>query len=365
MKLFQTKRRGVPIWTLIALAIALLSAIVYLAALNSREISDWVNSTLSVFIRRIGAYATYVFPFSVFELMLISLVPSVIILIVVLVRRTESVRDRIRSVFYLIGIISLLFTSYVYTLGIGYHTTPLSDRMGIEDKCDITTEQIYDTARIVRDELNAIAGRLTRDGVTVMPYDIDELNRRIVSAYDVFVEEYPVLTNYSSRAKPIVFSSVMSDLRITGIYSFFTGEANVNYGVYPDFVLPFTVAHEFAHQRGVCRENEANFVAFLVCISSDDDFIKYSGYLNLYQYLASAAYSADKEAYPELASGLSEIARADLRRYNEVYKEHEDSLLGEINEKINDFYLKANGTQGTVTYGYVVRLAVSYYNSEK
>ena len=45
--------------------------------------------------------------------------------------------------------------------------------------------------------------------------------------------------------------------------------------------------------------------------------------------------------------------------------EAETSSLGELNEKINDFYLKANGTQGTVTYGYVVRLAVSYYNSEK
>ena len=54
-----------------------------------------------------------------------------------------------------------------------------------------------------------------------------------------------------------------------------------------------------------------------------------------------------------------------MRAANAVYKEHEDSVLGRINEKLNDAYLKANGTEGIVTYGYVTRLAVGYYQSEK
>ena len=365
MKAFFQKNRSVPIWASVSIIVALISAVVYAIAINSRAVADYINGTLSVFIRRIGSYITYIFPFSVFELILICLVPIIIALTVVFVKRADNRKSRIRTIFSLVALVSLLLTSYVYTLGIGYHTTPVSRRMGIEDSPDITKEQIYSTAWIVQSQVNIISDRLGADGVTVMPYGIDELSDKIVAAYDVFLEEYPILTNFTSRAKPVHFSGVMSDLRITGIYSFFTGEANVNCGVYPDFVLPFAVAHEFAHQRGVCRENEANFVAFLVCISSDDDFIKYSGYLNLYQYLSSAAYRADKEAYSELAHGLSDVARTDLKRYNEVYEEHEDSLLGEINDKVNDYYLKMNGTQGTVTYGYVVRLAVSYYENKK
>ena len=99
----------------------------------------------------------------------------------------------------------------------------------------------------------------------------------------------------------------MSDLQISGIYSFFTGEANVNVE-YPDYCLPFTAAHELSHQRGICRENEANFVAFLVCIGSEDDYIRYSGYLNVYEYLASALYRADKELYKSALERLSGIA---------------------------------------------------------
>jgi hypothetical protein len=176
--------------------------------------------------------------------------------------------------------------------------------------------------------------------------------------------EYSLLTNYHSRVKPVYFSTVMSDLGISGIYSFFTGEANVNVE-YPDYCLPFTSAHELAHQRGICRENEANFVAFLVCISSDDDYIRYSGYLGMYEYLASALYRTDTDLYNEALKSVPKAAIYDMIASSKVYEQHKDSPLGRINERLNDAYLKANGTEGVVSYGYVVRLAVGYYKEQK
>ena len=49
-----------------------------------------------------------------------------------------------------------------------------------------------------------------------------------------------------------------------------------------------------AHQRGIAREDEANFIAFLVCMASDDPYIRYSGYLEVYEYVASSLYSDDR-----------------------------------------------------------------------
>jgi hypothetical protein len=189
------------------------------------------------------------------------------------------------------------------------------------------------------------------------------MSAKLIHAYGLMNEEYVLLTNYKSRVKSVYFSTVMSDLGISGIYSFFTGEANVNVE-YPDYCLPFTAAHELAHQRGICRENEANFVAFLVCIASDDDYIRYSGYLQMYEYLASALYRASPEKYYEIYYQLSDVAKADVRAANAVYQKHKDSILGKINERLDDAYLKANGTEGVVSYGYVVRLAVGYYNQQ-
>ena len=342
-----------------------LSILVYILAVNNVYVADFINETVSVAFRYILAYATYIFPFSVFETLLILLPAIIVLLAVIFVKAGAKARTRRRVLLSLFTVVSLIITSYIFTLGVGYRTSTFSQKTGIEDRKNITAEELYETTLTVRDELSALAPLVEeRSGESIMPYSFDELNQLIVSAYDAMNDEYGLLTNFTSRAKPVYFSTVMSDLRIGGIYSFFTGEANVNME-YPDYNLPYTVAHELAHQRGICRENEANFVAFLVCIASDDVYIRYSGYLNLYEYLASALYRADKDLYYDVLAGVPDIAKKDIVASNAVYNAHKDIWLGEWNDKANDAYLKLNGTQGNVTYGYVVRLAVGYYQNEK
>ena len=355
-------KKYVPRIASISFLILALSAVVYFLSIRSVKIADFMNGTVSVGVRYVLAAMTRFIPFSFFELLIILSPVILVLLVVLIVRRGVDAAARVRSVVSILAVISIIFTSYIFTLGIGYHTSTVSDRTGIRDVKDITAEELSYTINIVIDEINAIAPTLDFwDGETRMPYSVDELSERLVTAYDAFLAEYPILTNYDSRVKPVYFSTVMSDLGISGIYSFFTGEANVNVE-YPDYCLPFTAAHEMAHQRGVCRENEASFVAFLVAISSDDPYVRYSGYLNIYEYLASALYRIDPDLYFAARDRLDDTARADMRAANEVYYKHQDSILGKINEKLNDAYLKANGTDGVVSYSYVVRLAVGYYS---
>ena len=56
----------------------------------------------------------------------------------------------------------------------------------------------------------------------------------------------------------------------------------------PAVFLPVTIAHEFAHQRGVAAEQEANFVGIAACVDSDKPEYVYSGYLFGYLHLANA-----------------------------------------------------------------------------
>ena len=355
-------RRTAPMWSKISLITLLLSTTIYIISINNSRFADFINGTVSAFVRKMLALISNPLPTSIFEGLIITLPIWLTLLIARVLRRARDFRSAMRCAFSLAGVISLLLSSYIFTLGVGYRTTALSERIGIEDSAEISTEDLRRVTLIVRDEVNRYSELVSAEGgKSVMPYSIDELNERLMRAYKIMNDEYGVVELFDSRVKPVYFSTVMSDLRITGIYSFFTGEANVNVE-YPDYNLPFTAAHELAHQRGISRENEANFVAFLVCVASDDDFIRYSGYLNLYEYLASALYRADKEIYYEIAGGLSQGALDDMRASNAVYEEHKDSFLGELNEKLNDRYLQLNGTPGTVSYGYVVRLAVGYYN---
>ena len=358
-------KKYIPRLACLSFIITAISAFIYFLSRESVRIADFLNSTVSVALRFILSCISYPFPFSVFEILII-LSPVILVLtVVILVRRASDRAVMIRSISSVFAVIALILTSYIFTLGIGYHTTPLAERIDVEDDPNLTADELYYTISCVVEELNSHAEKLSlNEKETVMPYSVDEMSRRLVKAYDRMNFEYSILTNYTSRVKPVYFSTVMSDLGISGIYSFFTGESNVNVE-YPDYCLPFTAAHELAHQRGICRENEANFVAFLVCISSDDDYIRYSGYLNMYEYLASALYRTDRDLYREVANKVSPIAIADIRAANEVYVKHKDSPLGKMNERLNDAYLKANGTEGVVSYGYVVRLAVGYYGKNE
>ena len=345
----------------VSFVIIAISVILYAVAQSSVKVADMLNGTVAVGMRATLAWLSHPLPFSFFELLIILSPILLVLTVITLVKRASSPLKMIRSIFSLLAVIALVFTSYIFTLGVGYHTTPLSERIDVEDDPDLTADELYFTISQVVDGVNYYAERLSLQGdETVMPYSIDEMSNKLIRAYDSMNEEYSLLTNYISRVKPVYFSPVMSDLGISGIYSFFTGEANVNVE-YPDYCLPFTSAHELAHQRGICRENEANFVAFLVCIYSDDDYVRYSGYLNMYEYLASALYRTDRELYRDVLNKLSPVAVADMQAANAVYNKHKDSPLGKINDRLNDAYLKANGTDGVVSYGYVVRLAVGYY----
>ena len=358
-------KKYIPLFARISILLAALSLVVYFAAIRSFDFADRVNETVGVAVRFLLARASVFLPFSLFELLIICSPLLLFLIIYFAIRRGADAALRVRFIFSLIGVISLIFTSYIYTLGIAYRTTGISEKTGIREDTDITEEELIYTVNTVLEEVNRLASDFSlSNGETRLSYSIGELSERLVKAYGNMISEYPILTNYESKVKPVHFSTVMSELGILGIYSFFTGEANVNVE-YPDYCLVFTAAHEMAHQRGVAKENEANFTAFLVCISSEDEYIRYAGYLNLYEYLVSALYRLNPEENMSVSERLDENARADIRAANAVYKKHKDSILGKINDRLNDAYLKANGQDGVVSYNYVVKLAVGYFCKEE
>ncbi len=358
-------KKYVPTWSLVAISVTLISIILFVISSASPRLADLLVGTLGFLLRSMFSILSYPFPLSLFELLVILAVPLTVTVTVLAVRRIKNKRSAVRAAISLVAVVGIVYTGYIYALGTGYNTTTLDERIGIEDAENISKEELYATIVTVRDEVNALADSVTyADGEGQMGKSLNEVSLRICDGYGEFAREYPFFINFHSRVKPIVASPVMSDMRLTGIYTFFTGEANVNIE-YPDYDIVFTAAHELAHQRGMIRENEANFMAFLICTASDDPFIRYSGYLRMYEYLASALYRLDAELYKEVLSGLDERARGDIAASNEVTRRHKDSPLGAFISSLNDGYLKMNGTDGAVSYGYVVRLAVGMYQRQK
>ena len=177
-------------------------------------------------------------------------------------------------------------------------------------------------------------------------------------------ETYPVLFGHYPQAKPVMLSEILSVQQCTGVYSPFTVEANYNRDMV-SYNVPHTICHEMSHLRGFMREDEANFIGYLACLGSEDADYRYSGYLLGWIYAGNALAKVDYDAYVENYGMLSDEIQADLDANHRFWDRYEGKVA-EVQEKVNDAYLKANGqAEGVKTYGRVVDLMVLDFQYRK
>ena len=359
----------IPLWSLVLLGLFALSLALLLIARTSPSFAEFFNQHISGVLRVVLAFLTNLIPFSLAEFLLLALPVFLFLVIRYAVKhKTKSWRCVLSYVVSLLSAASLIFTLFVWVYGIGYHTPTLDVRLSLENE-PVSAEELADTAGKLIDEMEdcLMFIHYRENGSSAMPDSLTEMNGKLTAAYRSLAREHAFLQSHKSRVKPVLLSRAMSYAHFTGFYTFFTGECNINVD-FPDYTLPFTAAHELAHGRGIARENEANFIAFLVCMASEDNYIRYCGLLNMYEYIAAALYEADtdegKPLYHEVTARLDERVKGELRAYSEFFAPYRDSHISAVSGAINDSFLKANGTEeGEKSYGLVVNLTVSYYKS--
>lgn len=347
------------------LCFGLLSCGIYLLFRTDSSFADWFNRHISSVIRQVLATATAVVPFSFAEL-LIWLIPLFMIVLIVIACKKYCRSWHSAAVFLgiLLSAASLIWSCFVWAFAAGYSAPSLDQKLGL-DREKVSAEQLYATAEQLREELERLAPNVifSESGASVMPYSYADMTEKLLDAYDLYTAEYDFVDDFHSPVKPILLSEPMSYTHITGVYTFFTGEANINVH-FPDYTLPYTAAHELAHQRGIAREDEANFIAFLVCMRSDDVYIRYSAYLNVYEYVLSALSSADRDLYWQSYSELPQEIIGEEKAYSVFYDQYRDNVVADISQSANHAYLQSQGApEGSRSYNLVVDLTVAYYRS--
>lgn len=358
--------RKLPRVCIVLFALAGVSLLIYLAAIIWEPFADFFSRYPGAVIRAILAHLTSWLPFSLAEAMLLFLPAAMFLLIRAAIKYySDTWHNTLVYMGILLSVASLLITLLFCGFGTGYFGSTLDKKLGL-DRQDVSAEELKYTAEILSEAVAAEAENVTfrYQNFSVMPYSLEEMNKKLLDAYDSISDKYSFIQRLDSRLKPVVLSEPWSYTHITGVYTYFTGEANINVN-FPDYTIPFTAAHELAHQRGIAREDEANFMAFLVCIESDDPYIRYSGYLNMYEYVSSSLYSANREMYFEVRNTLPNPVRAEMRAYSAFFDKYRDNVVADVSQAVNDTYLKVQGTAGTKSYGMVTDLAVAYYKNLK
>ena len=347
----------------VSLLFVLAAAIViYIVSRNVTAFAEFWSRYPGGYIRAAVTLVTSIVPISLAEVIILFAFPSMIVFLVTTM--SSKLPD---SVYYkrcrvLVSLTLVLASLYLTTFAPCYFRNPLEKNLGLESK-EVNIQTLQETADKLAKELETLKEEVlyASSGAALMPYSYSELVEKVNKAYMKFSADCDFLLTYPSVSKPLMVSSVMTYTHISGLYSFFTGEANINTN-YPDFVMPYTIAHEMSHQRGIAAEDEANFVAFLVCIGSDDAFIRSSADVSMYDYILDALYVADSSAYQTAVQKAPSEVRGELSAFAEFFRKYQGSTVSSVTNAVNNTFLQAQGQKdGVLSYGKVVELAVAYY----
>lgn len=251
---------------------------------------------------------------------------------------------------------AVLFWLFLFAFGLNYQRPLLFELLGYEQRKAEPVE-LEALGRMMVESVNR-AYEEAHAGGRSAPDEV-EIVKLLNESFDSAAELKLLPRGNYAPPKPLLSSEVMTRLGISGVYFPFTAEPNYNADI-PDFQTPFTIAHELAHQRGVARESEANFVAYVVCVNSRDPFVRYSGYRNGLGVL-SELYRVEPEKARELSRQLGPGYREDSRRAA-LFWAKAAGAAGALSQRVNDLYLRANRVKaGVADYSNSTTLIIAYH----
>lgn len=237
---------------------------------------------------------------------------------------------------------AVLYLLFLATWGLNYRRVPLESKLAFS-RDRINAEGAQRLAVMAIERVNA--GHQAAHGQGYHPEAVlpalEDIHRRLGG----------VGTIVPARVKPSLLEYYFRYAAIDGMTVPVALEVILN----PDLLTveqPFTWAHEQAHIAGYADESEANFVAWLACVRSEDPLAQYSAWLDAYRLAANALPRARRAALPPLAEG----PRADLRAIAARY-ERSSPAVRNAARNAYDSYLRANRIEeGIANYGAVLQL---------
>lgn len=302
-------------------------------------------------------------PFSLAEWLYAAAIAGTLVYILsellLLLRRPEKRRRLYRLLMRLAALVLGVYALFCLLWGVYYYGDDFIARSGLELR-QIDTDELELVTLYFADLLNEYAPQVTRDEAGLCRTDRQAVLERSPTLFRAAVREFPCLAGPEVPAKPMVFSRVLSLMDYTGFFCPFTAEASVNTD-FPEALFACTVAHELSHQRGVAKEQEANFVAVLACLESGDMDYMYSACMMAYIHLGSALAGADMQAYAMVDAGLRDDVRADLLENSRYWAQFETPVQTVTNTVYEGFLQSYEQTLGLKSYGACVDLLVGYY----
>lgn len=359
--------------TIICIGIIIFISVLNFMSVYIKGFADIYRKYVFVHISSIFSWLTNIYKYSVGEVMITMGVCIVLMGLIIFIAGFIKYKwlKSLRRIYFKIVVYILIFIYATETLNcfVLYHTTTIENTLykDIDLSSDISDgERLIYVYNTVVDNINKLSSKMKRDsdGDLIKNYSYNECKAALRNISDRFT----CLSGYYPSPKEIYYSDIMTQQYLAGIYFPFSMEANYNKLMYISN-MPSTICHELSHLKGYIRENEANYLSFVACIESDNEFLQYSGYLSVFYYLLDdiETYATEEEK--------TNMHKIDKRAYDDtifvkedVFNEIEEKslvstdTLSDATDKFIDSNLKINGvSSGMDNYNEVVRLLIFYY----
>ncbi|MDP9111627.1 MAG: DUF3810 domain-containing protein [Candidatus Eremiobacteraeota bacterium] len=286
-------------------------------------------------------------PFALGDLVGLGVVAALVARAVLMIRRVRSERWKPLARFVLdaaavAGVVALWFYA---GWGWGYARAPLETRTA------------YTQARIGEPATIALRARAMREINRLAPLAHAQASHGIAGAWRVglFDSWLPVVQRLGDSWRPSVNAAKPSlagpYLQLSGVSGFinpFTLESSLA----PDllwFELPFSQAHEWSHDAGFNREDEANYIGIISCLRDANPVVQYSGWLELFFYLPPLPKYKQSMFGPLVWQDFAALRQRNAR--------HVNLTLARLSWRVYNHYLTANHVaSGIQNYNEVTRL---------
>lgn len=317
-------------------------------------------------LSRLISWPAHLLPWSLGELLLILLLAGFVLSLAEIVRSLwmgtpEFLKLLLRRVGGLFALAGLLYFSFVALWGLNYLRPPIVNTLRWPSETP-TPVELLGLCEELALEANLLRKDLPSDASGVLRVDrrmvLDRRNDGYDRLHGALVPVLPALLHEPSRPKIALFGSLMSRSLTYGMYIPWTGEALLN-GSTPAPALAFSVCHEMAHQQGIAREDEANFIGYLACRLHPDPLFRYSGARAALSEAMAQLRAARPDDWKAIRASLGPGVLADEAAETAWLREHR-GRFSRVQGRVYDGYLKTQGqVDGARSYGRVVDLLIA------
>lgn len=316
---------------------------------HTQFIEHYYSGRIYPVIAKCISFFSSVVPFSLWDVFWVLVILLVISgLILVAFRKIKFTWFSLRT----LQLVALLYSFFYFVWGYNYFRPKIEQRIGWKIP---QADQMF-----FRSFLDSLITRTNFNYTTILASEYPHIDTLVEDSYRKVSSELGInYPNGTRRPKTMVFSSFYSKLGLSGYFGPFFNEIHVNHFVLP-LDYPFLLAHEKAHQFGVTSEAEANLVAFVVCVRSDDQKLRYSGYQSLLLYFLRDA--SHLKEYKDYLNKIDQRVMQDFRSKQKYYQGLENITLSKMQTAVDNSYLKANNIEkGVKNYNQAVSLVIDWY----